>query len=156
MEQRVAITKQGEEGVIEIDAKDGRVLTNSEALPSWAEWVVIAMLNERTGWYQQRTGATIILGEHESFEDFEWLGLDHNGDEVHIEADQEFRMAKLADMLGVDLMDIEDAKEFHGQIASAEAEHTYRSQPADEVTLREAERTTFEQVQEEERRRAAS
>lgn len=148
MSNRIAIIKAGHEGGIHIDALSGQVIQEGE-LPAWAEGYVVAALSERTGWYEKRLGIqlpeAIRKPEVILVDDLEWLGLDGEGDEVHIEASNDTRMECLAKHMGLDL----DAEGFEHSplmqqaIARAEATHTYATHETDEATLEEAEGQTF-------------
>lgn len=148
---RIAVHKEGEEGAIHIDAKEGRVLTQVDERPEWANGLAAAMLAERVGWYERRLGAqlpeAVRSPELIAYQDLEWIGLDAEGDEVHLEADAEFRMNLLAGMMGVDRQDYDDEKNFKNAVASTEVEHTYRTQPTDEATLQEAEGQQFTETE---------
>ncbi|TPJ33698.1 hypothetical protein [Mesorhizobium sp. B2-8-3] len=147
MSKQIIITKTGEEGAIFIDHLEGKVLTAADERPEWADGLANAMLAERSGWYEKRLGkqlsAELARPETIAFEDLEWIGIDAEGDEVHLEADQDYRMDKLAEMMGIDRQDFDGEKNFKNAIASAEVAHTYATQPTSEATLEEAEGQSF-------------
>lgn len=148
--KNIIITKTGEEGAILVDRLEGKVITAADERPEWADGLANAMLAERSGWYEKRLGkqlsAELARPETLAFEDLEWIGIDAEGDEVHLEADQDYRMDKLAEMMGIDREDFDGEKNFKNAIASAEANHTYTTQPTSEATLEEAEGKSFDEV----------
>lgn len=148
---RILIHKDGEEGSIQIDRLEGKVMTPADERPEWADGIAVALLTERVGYYETRLG-TQLSQELRSpevivFQDLGWIGVDAEGDEVELEADGEFRMNILADMLGVDREDFTDTKNFQGALASIELDQTYKTQPTGEATLAEAEGITFGEVE---------
>lgn len=99
--QVIGVHKKDAEGLLLIDAVTGRVLDAQEK-PDWAEGHVVAMLAERAGFYNKRTGSAPAPSEVLAYEDLEWLALDTDtGDEKVIEADYEHRAEVLATILGV-------------------------------------------------------
>lgn len=150
MSKQIIITKGGEEGSILIDHLDGRVLTPADERPQWADGLAAAMLVERTGWYEKRLGAQLSAEQARpdiiAFEDLEWVAIDAEADEVHLEADADFRMETLATIMGIDREDFDGVTNFQKSIASAEATHTYKTQPTEEATLAEAEGKDFEEA----------
>lgn len=148
--KNIIITKTGEEGAILVDRLEGKVITAADERPEWADGLANAMLAERSGWYEKRLGkqlsAELARPETLTFEDLEWIGIDAEGDEVHLEADQDYRMDKLAEMMGIDREDFDGEKNFKNAIASAEATHTYTTQPTSEATLEEAEGKSFDEA----------
>ncbi|RWI06838.1 MAG: hypothetical protein EOQ89_03655 [Mesorhizobium sp.] len=151
MSKQIIITKTGEEGAILVDHLEGKVLTAADERPEWADGLAYAMLAERSGWYEKRLGrqlsAELARPEAMVFEDLEWIGIDAEGDEVHLEADIDYRMDKLAELMGIDREDFDGEKNFKNAIASAEATHTYSTQPTSEATLEEAEGKSFEEAE---------
>lgn len=103
----VVVHKTGDEGSIQIDSMTGQVLTEADQRPDWADGLFTAMTAERHGFYNQRLGPlyTDDMKSPETFlfEDLSWIGLDPEGDEVEIEADNEHRMSVLANKLDIDL-----------------------------------------------------
>lgn len=148
---RIAVHKDGEEGAIHIDRLEGRVLTPADDRPEWADGLAAAMLAERVGWYERRLSSQLPEAVRSpdviAFQDLGWVGVDAEGDEVELEADGEYRMEQLANMLGIDREDYEDEKNFKDAIASAEVDHTYKTQPTDEATLQDAEGQSFTEEQ---------
>lgn len=151
--KRIAIVKDGHEGGFHINGTTGQVIQEGD-LPEWGQGYVVAHLGERTGWYEQRLGQqlpdSIRSPEVIQVVDLEWSGLDPEGDEVHIEADNEYRMSKLAEILGLDLTDAESFESsplLQKAIMSAQVDHTLSTHPTDEATLEEAEGKTFSEVQ---------
>lgn len=102
----IIVTKDGEEGSIEVDRITGIVLTKVDQRPVWGESLACAMLAERAGWYAQRLGPKHELSaDNILFDDLGWVALDQEGQEVEVEANPEHRMTLLADALGVDRED---------------------------------------------------
>lgn len=154
MGKRIAIVHSGHEGGFFIDATTFQVIQEGDNLPEWAQGVVVGLMGERNAWYEKRLGQNlpqeIMKPQVMEFGDLEWLALDHNGDEVHIEADTEVRYNTLAKYIGLDLSDAEsfmNSEVFRNAIARAEIDAGRLTKPTDEVTLAEAEGTTFEQVE---------
>ena len=152
MTNRIAIIKDGHEGGIHIEALTGQVIQEGE-LPAWAEGYVVAALKERTGWYEQRLGANlpphIYQPEVMKADDLEWLGLDAEGEEVHIEASLETRFENLATYMGLDtsVEGYMDSPVLKNAVATAEIAHTYTTHPTEEATLAEVEGHTFGAVE---------
>jgi len=143
---RIAVTNEGHEGAIEIDRLTGQIVTPVDQRPEWAEGHAVALLAERTGYYEKRIGT---LPEHLSspdnmvYQDLGWLGVDIEGDEVEIEANADYRMNLLGELLGVDTTDAEAT--IPGQ--SIELAHEQAANPSHEQTLQEVEGVGFEQKQ---------
>lgn len=100
------VHKDGAEGALAIDAITGQVLPNQHDRPDWAEGLVAALLAERHGFYAKRLGSK-YADEHAhpeayQFADLGWVGVDAEGLEVELAADDEYRMDVLAKVLGAD------------------------------------------------------
>lgn len=101
------VHKKDAEGMLAIDAFTGQVVPGQEDRPDWADGLVLAQLGERTIWYASRLGPK-YADEHKSpevfaFEDLGWLALDmETGEETVLQADDEFRMEVMAQVLGID------------------------------------------------------
>lgn len=145
------VIKTGEEGGLHIHAMTGQVLTEMDQRPVWAEGYAVALLAERTGWYEKR------LGQHLSDElrapeiynvaDLGWIAFDAEGEEVEIEADTDHRMDNLAAILDVDRTDFDQGLQFKNVLTEAEVNHSYTTHPTTEATLAEVEGQGFEEVQ---------
>lgn len=110
---RISPVAKGEhEGLLYIDAFDGRVLPNSLfERPEWAEGLTLAQLTERHIFYNTRIGpmytADMRAPEAYRAEDLGWLGLAAPDDgeelprEVSYDADEQFRMEQLSTILGI-------------------------------------------------------
>ena len=53
---QIIIHKADQEGAFHIDALTGQITTPTDERPEWAEGYAVALLGERTGWYEQRLG----------------------------------------------------------------------------------------------------
>jgi hypothetical protein len=106
----VHVHKQGEEGMLAIDAYTGQVILSDDT-PEWAKdlGLVMAQLTERHVFYGKRLGDKYAQ-EHQSpeimaYEDLGWLCLVDNGTanphEAIVQADDEFRMNVVAEVLGI-------------------------------------------------------
>lgn len=151
MSNRIAVHMEGQEGAIQIDALEGKVMTPADERPAWAENYAVALMGERTGWYEMRLGQqlpeNIRRPEILDARDLGWIAFDAEGDEVEIEADLDHRMDVLAGLLDVDRQDFDQERNFQGHIAQAEADHTYTTQPTTEASLEEVEGKGFTEVQ---------
>ena len=114
----IIVTKQGEDGGIEVDAFTGIVLNPNDA-PEWARGLANALLTERHIFYTQRLGGlyTEALKQPEAlaFEDLSWVhvreldepvkneqtGLMEHVELTQLDADHEFRMSVIADVTGI-------------------------------------------------------
>ena len=143
----IPVHKSGDEGILTIDAMTGTITTPADERPTWAEGLAVAMLGERTGFYEKRLGALLTedLRSPEVLEyaDLSWVGVDEEGDEVEVEASHEFRSVKLAELLGIDTTEAGWDATMEGAVAEAEVTHTYATHPTDERSLAEAEGVTF-------------
>jgi len=148
--QYIAIHKAEHEGAFHIDALTGQVTTPVDERPEWAEGFAVALLGERTGWYEQRLGKelpeSIRKPELIDASDLGWIAFDAEGSEVEIEADSDHRMDVLAGILNIDREDFDGEKELQGTVAEAEVNHSYTTQPTEEATLEEVEGKSFEEV----------
>lgn len=148
MTKRIIVTLEGQEGAFHIDA-EGKNITPADERPVWAENYAHALWSERTGWYEKRLGEqlpeAIRMPETIDARDLGWIAFDHEGDEVELEADNEYRMDQLAKHLDIDRMDFDQERNFQKATMSAEVDHTYRTHPTDEATLEEAEKASFEE-----------
>ncbi|UIY29207.1 hypothetical protein LZK73_21985 [Neorhizobium galegae] len=148
---RIAIHKAGHEGAFHITALEGQIVTPFDERPDWAEGYAVALLGERTGWYEQRLGKqlpdSIRKPEMIDVRDLGWIALDHEGSEVEIEADGDYRMDVLAGILNIDREDFDGERNFKDTLAEAEANHSYATHPADEATLEEVEGKSFAEVE---------
>lgn len=148
---RIAIHKANHEGAFHIDALTGQVVTPVDDRPDWAEGFAVALLGERTGWYEQRLGQhlpdSIRKPEMIDASDLGWIGFDHEGSEVEIEADGDHRMDVLAGLLNIDREDFDGGALLENTLAEAEANHTYTTHPTDEATLEEVEGKSFEEIE---------
>ncbi|MER9178909.1 hypothetical protein [Mesorhizobium sp. M0767] len=161
MTNRIAVHKEDHEGAIQLEAvtsmtKTGEPLTRwivataADERPEWAEGLAEALMDERATYYRTRLGSVpenVAAPELLSANDLEWVGVDAEGDEVHVEADHEYRMGILATALGIDREDYDQERNFQNSIAQAEATHTYKTQPTDEATLEQAEGQSFTDAQ---------
>ncbi|MBO6814539.1 MAG: hypothetical protein JJ891_06750 [Rhizobiaceae bacterium] len=148
--KEVPVHKEGHEGVLMVDSLTGEVTTPTDQKPEWADGFAVALLAERTGYYESRLGTELSdeLRSPEMFDadDLGWIGLDAEGDEVEIEASGEKRMTLLAEELGVDRENL-DEDQFSNATAEVEVDYSYITHPTDEATLSEAEGITFEEKQ---------
>lgn len=114
----IIVTKQDQEGGIEIDSFTGIVLNPNEA-PEWAEGLTNALLTERHLFYSTRLGGlyTEQLKQPEAlaFEDLSWVhvseldepvmneqtGLMEHVELKQLDADHEFRMSVIAEVTGI-------------------------------------------------------
>lgn len=147
---RIAIHKANHEGAFHIDGLTGQVVTPVDERPDWAEGFAVALLGERTGWYEQRLGQqlpeSIRKPEMIDASDLGWIAFDHEGSEVEIEADADHRMDVLAGILNIDREDFDGEKTIGNVLAEAEAIHSYSTHPTEEATLAEVEGKSFEEV----------
>lgn len=129
------VHRKDHEGVFQIDANTGRVITTHDDRPEWAYDLALAQLAERTLFYRSRLGEEAFTADMQrpevfAFEDLGWLceNTDQNspeaGNEYVIEADAEHRMDVLASALGID----RETGEITGVKAEAEiVRDNYRS-----------------------------
>lgn len=147
---RVMIHKNGEEGGFHIDAMTGAILTPSNERPDWADGLATAMLAERVGHYERALGhhlpETMRTPQAINYADLSWVGVDAEGDEVEIEASQDFRSEVISTILEIDTSVEGWEKLMENAIAGHEADYTYMTQPTDEQTLAEAEGKDFSEA----------
>ncbi|MBK1871593.1 hypothetical protein [Taklimakanibacter albus] len=142
------IHKVGEEGTIEIDAMTGQLVTPVDDRPEWADKLAAASLAERIGWYEQRVGKT-KAAEHLTtdgpiaFQDLTWVGLDDEQTEVEIEADNDFRMQCLGELLGIDLEAAEKDADFGKVLADVSVAHQPQRTDAELAEMSEADKQGF-------------
>lgn len=149
MSNYIAVMKDGHEGGIHIDI-EGKVTTPTDERPEWADGYAVALLGERIGWYEKRVGSQLPESMRRPevllADDVEWIGLDQEGAEVHIEANGDTRMTILAGLLEIDREDPSAKSILDKAIARASVDETYSTQPTSEATLEEAEGKSFEEV----------
>jgi len=141
----VNVHKQGEEGMLAIDAYTGQVIMNDDT-PEWAKdlGLVVAQLTERHVYYGHRLGKA-YADEHQSpeimaYEDLGWLCLVDNGTasphEAVVPADDEFRMNVVAQVLGLDRnADDQTNAEPMGEDASGWTMEKYSNQTRSQAEL---------------------
>lgn len=133
-EQHAAVTIHsiGHEGSLVVDALTGAILTPMMERPDWSEGLAVALLYEHVHFYTSRLGH---YGTPEVYakEDLAWVGVSHDGDELEIEADAEYRMDRLASNLGID----REEGTLEGAIAEAEMSFD-RLRTKDDVAALEA------------------
>lgn len=148
---RIIVHKADHEGALHIDGLTGQVLTPPDDRPEWSDGFAVALLAERTGWYEQRLGQhlpdPIRKPEMLDVADLGWIAFDAEGEEVEIEADTDHRMDILASILDVDREDFDQGLAFKNRLAEAEATHTYTTQTTTEASLAEVEGVGFEELQ---------
>lgn len=151
MSNRIIVHKADHEGALHIDARTGEILTPLSERPEWADGYAVALLAERTGWYEQRLGQhlpdSLTRPEMLDTADLGWIAFDAEGEEVEIEADVDHRMDILAGIFNVDRENFDDGLRFENTLAEAEATHTYATQPTSEATLGEVEGVGFADLQ---------
>ncbi|MFT3671276.1 hypothetical protein [Aestuariivirga sp.] len=140
----LTIVASGQEGSFQIDALTGMV-QNPQDVPEWATGVVTGLLAERARHYDARLGAAGANAHLDNplveFSDLGWVGVDNEGDEVSIDANDETRREIVAKLLGLNTDPV------HGDIEQANGT-TMRSlqleseeeaiQTATEETIQEA------------------
>ncbi|MEW6121260.1 MAG: hypothetical protein AB1698_01505 [Pseudomonadota bacterium] len=147
---RVLVHKEGAEGAIHLDALTGQVVTSADDRPAWAEGLVVGLLTERHRFYESRLGAEGYTAEHRNpeaiiLQDLGWVALDpETGDEMEMNADTDYRMGVIAQVLGVDRENFEDDAQLFGHVL-AEVEVAVNTEvSADEARAMDDEmRTTF-------------
>jgi hypothetical protein len=109
-------------------------MTPTDQRPEWAEGLAVALLAERMIFYTGRLGPVAGRSAWEAgvvaYQDFGWVKIDTEGNEVEVEADAEFRMNLLAEAIGIDreaenfgevVAEIELAADTSVSVAEAEA-----------------------------------
>lgn len=151
MTNRIIVHKADHEGALHIDARTGEILTPLAERPEWSDGYAVALLSERTGWYEQRLGKqlpdTLTRPEMLDSADLGWIAFDAEGDEVEIEADTEHRMDILAELLNVDRDNFDQGLRLENTLAEAEATHSYTTQPTTEASLAEVEGVGFTEAE---------
>lgn len=144
----LTIHKGGEEGTIQIDAMTGQVTTPVDERPDWADQLAAAHLAERIGFYESRVGK-LKAGEHLNkdtpiaFQDLTWVGLDDEQTEVEIEADGDFRMSIIGDLLGIDLEAAEHDADMGKVLADVSIAHQPQRTDAEIAEMSEADKQGF-------------
>lgn len=105
-EQTTPVHKRDDEGVLFINSLNGLVTQPVDERPEWAEGLTAALLIERGKFYSDRLGPRYAK-EHANpevyaFEDLGWTAIDADGEPIELEADPEFRMSVVAEVLGID------------------------------------------------------
>ena len=106
-EPTLIVHRADHEGVIQVNALTGIIVTPNDERPDWSDGLTCALLNERHEFYTQRLGEA---GYTEAmrrpdvlhYEDLGWIAVDEEGHEVEIEAEPEHRMQFIADLIGID------------------------------------------------------
>jgi hypothetical protein len=113
MSKVINVHKDGEEGIIQVDARTGNIVTDPVDRPDWAAGLAVALLQERITFYEGRLGAasadfeTIKTADTINFEDLSWLGASQDeetaGDATMLQCEPDFRQSVLAKVLNIDL-----------------------------------------------------
>lgn len=111
----ITVHAKDQEGSIQIDAVTGIVkpATEGAEYPEWADGLVCAMLAERVSYYfgndktaprldRARFEQEIIGADLIAFEDLGWVAVDPEGEPLEVEANAEYRMDRIAGLLGID------------------------------------------------------
>lgn len=122
-ETLLTVHRTDHEGVLQVNALTGIITTPNDERPDWAEGLTCALLAEHKQFYASRLGEAGVklaseTAEMLNYEDLGWIGVDEDGNEVEIEAQAEFRMNLIADLIGVD----RETGEITGGKVLAEAE----------------------------------
>lgn len=129
-ETLLTVHRTDHEGVLQVSSLTGIITTPNDERPDWAEGLTCALLAEHRGYYTARLGAASPLasgGEMLNYEDLGWIGVDEDGHEVEIEANAEFRMNRIAEVIGVN----RETGEITGNVL-AEAEIAFDRNRTDE------------------------
>jgi len=147
---KVLIHKDGEEGALHLCALTGKVLTPTDELPIWGEGLIVGVIQERLKWYGDRLGAA-FTDDHKRpeaiiMQDLGWVALDpETGEEMELEADNEYRMEVLATVLGVDRENYENNAVLFGHVLAEVEVVANTERTAEEASAIDAEmKTTFE------------
>lgn len=150
----VQVHKEGEEGMLAIDAFTGQVIMNDDT-PEWAKdlGLVVAQLTERHIFYGNRLGPDYAAAHQQpevlAFEDLGWLCLVDNGTaephEAVVQADSEHRMNVVATVLGID-RDV-DATEPMGADASGWSMEVYSNETRSQAELDALEAARIQQFE---------
>jgi hypothetical protein len=150
MKKTIIVTKTNEDGAIQIDARDYSIVTPAHERPEWADGIAVASYAERTKWYESRLGTQLPeelrSPEVLNFADLSWIGHDEAGDEVELDADNDYRMDVLSEILGVDRERVNEDPILNGNVVSVEVDRDYAENPTDEMTLRQVEGLDFSTV----------
>lgn len=152
----IHVHKQEAEGLLAIDAFTGQVIMDADT-PEWAkeQGLVMAQLTERHVFYGKRLGDAYAQ-EHQSpqmiaYEDLGWLCLVDNGTasphEAIVQADDEFRMNVVAEVLGLN-RDADDAANAEplGSDASGWNVEMYSNQTRTQAELDELEAARLKEM----------
>jgi hypothetical protein len=107
----IIVHKAGDEGVMEVDALTGAILTANDQRPDWAEGLAAALLQERLTFYETRFGKqsdqfkAVQQADAIEYLDLGWIGVNEDGDEIEIEANGEHRSEVVAKALGIDTLE---------------------------------------------------
>lgn len=105
-DRTIPVHKADHEGVLLINAYTGVIQQPLDERPEWSDGLSTALLAERHGFYTQRLGAQYAdehkLPEAFNYADLGWIGLDSEGEPVELDADPEYRMEVLGEVLGLD------------------------------------------------------
>ncbi len=148
----VPVHKQGEEGLLMIDAVSGWVIRGQEDRPAWSDGLITAILGERHIFYANRLGSAYTedhkMPEVLAFEDLPWMALNmETGEQLAYEADAEFRMDVVAEVLGIN-RSIEGDHDIKGNERTVVAEISYDNTRTGEqmAAFTEAQGKHFEDV----------
>lgn len=98
------VHKTNEEGGVEIDAFSGTIVTEGEHRPEWLEGRAVALIFERVKFYTDRVGPQLFDAAETptaiAFEDLCWVGHDEDGEPQEFGADTDFRMDRIAELVG--------------------------------------------------------
>lgn len=99
----ILVHKLNEPGALRIDSLSGRILSEPDERPDWAEGLAVALVASRTVFYMQRLGKlpNDTLDGLIAFEDLGWIAIDAEGGPIELEADAEYRMDKIAEATGI-------------------------------------------------------
>lgn len=149
----ITVHKEGEEGSLEVDFDTGIITTQVDERPDWAEGLSTALLAERSQFYTQRLGSK--YGEEHArpsgiaYQDLGWIGAGEDGELMELDADTDYRMQIVADVLGIDREagQSADAPIFGKTLAEVEIETTgqHYSKTDAELLIDEQTRQTFGQ-----------
>ncbi len=107
MAKQVLVHKLNEEGALTLDPLTGQITTPLDERPEWSDGLAVALFAERDKFYSSRLGDE-FKAEHRhpemiAFEDLSWLAAgEDEGEAVEIEANGEYRMEVVAEILGID------------------------------------------------------
>jgi hypothetical protein len=107
----IIVHKAGDEGVMEVDALTGAIITQIDQRPEWSNGLAAALLQERHTFYETRFGkastqySEVAKADAIEYSDLGWIGVNEDGDEVEIEASAEYRSEVVAKALGIDTIE---------------------------------------------------